>query len=96
MSGAPGPLLAVKEVSKRFGGVHALENVSMALYPGEVVALAGDNGAGKSTMIKAPIRVPTTVPEPPNRLAPPITTAAILSSSSGSPAMGEPAEKRPE
>jgi ABC-type sugar transport system ATPase subunit len=46
------PILQVQSVSKRFGGVHALENVSMDLYPGEVLALAGDNGAGKSTLIK--------------------------------------------
>ncbi len=47
-----GPLLEVRQVSKRFGGVHALERVTLALHAGEVVALAGDNGAGKSTLIK--------------------------------------------
>ncbi|MBX6320597.1 MAG: sugar ABC transporter ATP-binding protein [Rhodospirillaceae bacterium] len=46
------PLLSVRNLSKRFGGVHALERVSMDLHAGEVVALAGDNGAGKSTLIK--------------------------------------------
>jgi ABC-type sugar transport system ATPase subunit len=46
------PILKVQGVSKRFGGVHALENISLELYPGEVLALAGDNGAGKSTLIK--------------------------------------------
>ena len=46
------PILSVKGVSKRFGGVHAIDNISLDLYPGEVLALAGDNGAGKSTLIK--------------------------------------------
>ena len=46
------PLLEVRSVSKRFGGVEALKGVSMSLRAGEVVALAGDNGAGKSTLIK--------------------------------------------
>ena len=47
------PILSVRSVSKRFGGVQALDKVSMEVHPGEVVALAGDNGAGKSTIIKA-------------------------------------------
>ena len=46
-------ILEVMEISKRFGGVHALEKVSLDLYAGEVLALAGDNGAGKSTLIKS-------------------------------------------
>ena len=47
------PILEVRDISKRFGGVHALEKVSLDLYAGEVLALAGDNGAGKSTLIKS-------------------------------------------
>jgi simple sugar transport system ATP-binding protein len=45
-------ILEARGVSKRFGGVHALERVDFRVEAGEVVALAGDNGAGKSTLIK--------------------------------------------
>ena len=46
------PVLQTFGISKRFGGVHALERVDFTLRAGEVVALAGDNGAGKSTFTK--------------------------------------------
>jgi simple sugar transport system ATP-binding protein len=46
------PILEVREVSKYFGSVIALNKVSMTVYPGEVMCLLGDNGAGKSTLIK--------------------------------------------
>ena len=45
-------LLDVRNVSKNFGAIKALSEVSFSLEPGEVVGLMGDNGAGKSTMVK--------------------------------------------
>jgi simple sugar transport system ATP-binding protein len=47
-----GPLLELQTVSKRFGNVVALSDVSLAVYPGQVTCLLGDNGAGKSTLIQ--------------------------------------------
>ncbi len=46
------PLLRMEGICKYFGGVHALENVDFELYPNEVLALVGNNAAGKSTLIK--------------------------------------------
>jgi len=46
------PLLEVKNITKRFGGLTAVDNFDMKIYPGEVVGILGDNGAGKSTLIK--------------------------------------------
>jgi simple sugar transport system ATP-binding protein len=46
------PLVELKSVSKYFGSVIALKNVSFDVRPGEVHCLLGDNGAGKSTLIK--------------------------------------------
>ncbi len=46
------PAIELRSVSKRFGSVIALNDVSIAVRPGEVHCLLGDNGAGKSTLIK--------------------------------------------
>ena len=46
------PVLSIRKLTKRFGGLVAVNDVSWDVYPGEVVALLGDNGAGKSTLIK--------------------------------------------
>lgn len=51
-TGAPTPVVEVRGVSKRFGVVAALQDVSVAFTPGEVHGLVGENGAGKSTLTK--------------------------------------------
>src|SRR3984957_20579494 len=46
------PLVDMRDISLSFGGVHAVDRVSVDLYEGEVMALLGHNGAGKSTLVK--------------------------------------------
>jgi simple sugar transport system ATP-binding protein len=45
-------LLEVRNVSKSFGAIHAVNDISWSVEPGEVLGLMGDNGAGKSTLVK--------------------------------------------
>jgi len=47
-----GPLLSLSNISIAFGGVHALKTVDFSVLPGEIHCLAGENGCGKSTLIK--------------------------------------------
>jgi D-xylose transport system ATP-binding protein len=49
---SPTPLVEMKNISIHFGGIRAVDDVSVDLMPGEVVGLLGHNGAGKSTLIK--------------------------------------------
>ncbi len=46
------PMVELRDISIAFGGIRAVDGVSLDLYPGEVVGLLGHNGAGKSTLIK--------------------------------------------
>ncbi len=45
-------LLELKDITKSFGAIHALQGVDLSISPGEAVGLMGDNGAGKSTLMK--------------------------------------------
>ena len=49
---ATAPIVELQSVTKRFVGVTAISDLSLALFPGEVFCLLGENGAGKSTVIK--------------------------------------------
>ena len=53
MTQAQEPILTARGLVKRYGRVTALDNADFDLYPGEILAVIGDNGAGKSSLIKA-------------------------------------------
>ncbi|HEY7764676.1 MAG TPA: ATP-binding cassette domain-containing protein, partial [Aestuariivirgaceae bacterium] len=46
------PVIELVDVAKSFGGIRALKGVSLSIFPGEVVALVGHNGAGKSVLVQ--------------------------------------------
>ena len=52
-NGPPPPLVEMRNIRVSFGGVHAVDGVTVDLHAGEVVGLVGGNGAGKSTLIRA-------------------------------------------
>lgn len=52
MSDRGTPLVEMREMRKSFGGINAVDHVSIDLYPGEVVGVLGHNGAGKSVLMK--------------------------------------------
>ena len=46
------PIIELQDIRKSFGPVEVLKGVNMTVFPGKVTALVGDNGAGRSTLIK--------------------------------------------
>lgn len=54
----PDPILAVSGISKSFGALRAVDDVSFAVAPGEILGIAGPNGSGKSTLFNAITKIP--------------------------------------
>ena len=46
------PIIEMRQLTKKFGGLVAVDSVDLDIYPGEVTAIVGSNGAGKSTLIQ--------------------------------------------
>jgi ABC-type sugar transport system ATPase subunit len=46
------PLVKVQNLTKSYGGLKAIENITLDIKEGEILSLVGDNGAGKSTFVK--------------------------------------------
>lgn len=90
------PILEARGIVKRFGGVTALGGVDVALSEGEIAALVGDNGAGKSTFVKIlsgvhpPDECKITIDDRPVRIETPMR-ALHLGISTGAPGPARPA-----
>src|SRR4051812_45512555 len=52
MRAMPAPLVAMRDITRRFGSTLANDRVSLELFPGEIHALVGENGAGKTTLMR--------------------------------------------
>ena len=52
MSGERAPIVEIKGINKAFGGVRVLKDIDLTINPGDIVCLCGENGSGKSTIIK--------------------------------------------